>query len=86
MKITLRLFRIFFKLLLLSYATVTNIIFISTFYILLLPIVEWVTPSFLSGLFAEYSFMYHLVYSIPFYFVLLYILYSLSPLHYDFVY
>ena len=81
MKTTLRIFRILFKLLLLCYVTVVNIILISAFYVLLLLIVEWVAPSFLPGLFAEYSFAHHLVYSMPFYLVLLYILYSLSPLN-----
>lgn len=81
MKTTLRIFRILFKLLLLSYVAVVNIILISAFYVLLLLIVEWVAPSFLPGLFAEYSFAHHLVCSLPFYMVLLYILYSLSPLN-----
>ena len=81
MTTTLRIFRILFKLLLLSYVTVVNIILISAFYVLLLLIVEWVAPSFLPGLFAEYSFAHHLIYSMPFYLVLLYILYSLSPLN-----
>ena len=81
MKTTLRIFRILYKLLLLCYVTVVNIILISAFYVLLLLIVEWVAPSFLPGLFAEYSFAHHLVYSLPFYIVLLYILYSLSPLN-----
>lgn len=73
MKTTLRIFRILYKLLLLCYVTVVNIILISAFYVLLLLIVEWVAPSFLPGLFAEYSFAHHLVYSLPFYIVLLYI-------------
>ena len=81
MKTTLRIFRILFKLLLLAYVTVVNILLISAFYVLLLTIVGWVAPSFLPGLFAEYSFAHHLVYSMPFYIVLLYILYSLSPLN-----
>ena len=81
MKTTLRIFRILLKLLLLSYVAVVNIILISAFYVLLLAIVGWVAPSFLPGLFAEYSFAHHLVYSMPFYIVLLYILYSLSPLN-----
>ena len=81
MKTTLRILRILFKLLLLAYVTVINIILISAFYILLLAIVGWVAPSFLPGLFAQYSFAHHLVYSMPFYIVLLYILYSLSPLN-----
>ena len=81
MKTTLRIFRILFKLLLLSYVTVINIVLISAFYVLLLAIVEWMAPSFLPGLFAGYGFAHHLVYSLPFYIVLLYILYSLSPLN-----
>ncbi len=81
MKTTLRIFRILFKLLLLSYVAVVNIIFISAFYVLLLAVVEWVFPSFLPGLFARYGFAHHLVCSLPFYMVLLYILYSLSPLN-----
>ena len=81
MKTTLRIFRILFKLLLLVYVTVINIVLISAFYVLLLAIIGWVAPSFLPGLFAEYSFAHHLVYSMPFYIVLLYILYSLSPLN-----
>lgn len=81
MKTTLRIFRILFKLLLLAYVTVVNILLISAFYVLLLTIVGWLAPSFLPGLFAEYSFAHHLVYSMPFYIVLLYILYSLSPLN-----
>lgn len=81
MKTTLRIFRILLKLLLLSYVAVVNIILMSAFYVLLLEIVGWVAPSFLPGLFAQYSFAHHLVYSLPFYIVLLYILYSLSPLN-----
>ena len=81
MKTTLRIFRIVLKLLLLSYVAVVNIILISAFYVLLLAIVGWVAPSFLPGLFDQYSFAHHLVYSLPFYIVLLYILYSLSPLN-----
>ena len=81
MKTTLRIFRILFKLLLLIYVAVINIILISAFYVLLLAIVEWMAPSFLPGLFARYDFAHHLVYSLPFYIVLLYILYSLSPLN-----
>ena len=76
MKTTLRIFRILFKLLLFSYVAVVNIILISAFYVLLLAVVEWVSPSFLSGLFARYGFAHHLVCSLPFYMVLLYILYS----------
>lgn len=63
MKTTLRIFRILFKLLLLIYVAVINIILISAFYVLLLAIVEWVAPSFLPGLFAGYGFAHHLVYS-----------------------
>ena len=81
MKTTLRIFRILFKLLLFSYVAVVNIILISAFYVLLLAVVEWVSPSFLPGLFARYGFAHHLVCSLPFYMVLLYILYSLSPLN-----
>ena len=81
METTLRIFRILFKLLLLSYVTVVNLVLISAFYILLLAIVEWVAPSFLPGLSAQYGFAHHLVCSLPFYIVLLYILYSLSPLN-----
>ena len=81
MKTTLRIFRILFKLLLLIYVAVINIILISAFYVLLLAIVEWMAPSFLPGLFARYDFAHHLVYSLPFYIVLLYILYSLSLIH-----
>lgn len=81
MKTTLRIFRFLFKLLLLSYVAVVNIILISAFYVLLLAVVEWVSPSFLPGLFARYGFAHHLVCSLPFYMVLLYILYSLSPLN-----
>lgn len=81
METTLRIFRILFKLLLLSYVTVVNLVLISAFYVLLLAIVEWVAPSFLPGLSAQYGFAHHLVYSLPFYIVLLYILYSLSPLN-----
>lgn len=81
MKTTLRIFRILLKLFLLSYVAVVNIILISAFYVLLLAIIGWVAPSFLPGLFAQYSFAHHLVYSMPFYIVLLYILYSLSPLN-----
>lgn len=81
MKTTLRIFRILFKLLLLSYVAIVNIILISAFYVLLLVIVEWVAPTFLPHLFAAYPFAYHLVYSLPFYLVLLYILYSLSPVN-----
>ena len=80
MKTILRIFRILFKLLLMAYVTVVNILLISFFYVLLLAIVGWVAPSFLPGLFSEYSFAHHLVYSMPFYVVLLYILYTLSPL------
>ena len=47
MKTTLRIFRILFKLLLFSYVAVVNIILISAFYVLLLAVVEWVSPSFL---------------------------------------
>lgn len=81
MKTTLRIFRILFKLLLLSYVTVINLVLISAFYVLLLAIVGWVAPSFLPGLFAQYGFAHHLVCSLPLYIVLLYILYSLSPLN-----
>ena len=80
MKTILRIFRILFKLLLMAYVTVVNLLLISFFYVLLLAIVGWVAPSFLPGLFSEYSFAHHLVYSMPFYVVLLYILYTLSPL------
>ena len=80
MKTILRIFRILFKLLLMAYVTVVNILLISFFYVLLLAIVGWVAPSFMPGLFSEYSFAHHLVYSMPFYVVLLYILYTLSPL------
>ena len=80
MKTILRIFRILFKLLLMAYVTVVNILLISFFYVLLLAIVGWVAPSFLPGLFSEYSFAHHPVYSMPFYVVLLYILYTLSPL------
>ena len=80
MKTILRIFRILFKLLLMAYVTVVNILLISFFYVLLLAIVGWVAPSFLPGLFSEYSFAHHLVYSMPFYVILLYILYTLSPL------
>lgn len=80
MKTILRIFRILFKLLLMAYVTVVNILLISFFYVLLLAIVGWVAPSFLPGLFSEYSFAHHLVYSMPFYVVLLHILYTLSPL------
>ena len=80
METILRIFRILFKLLLMAYVTVVNILLISFFYVLLLAIVGWVAPSFLPGLFSEYSFAHHLVYSMPFYVVLLYILYTLSPL------
>ena len=45
MKTTLRIFRILFKLLLFSYVAVVNIILISAFYVLLLAVVEWVSPS-----------------------------------------
>lgn len=41
MKTTLRILRILFKLLLLAYVTVINIILISAFYVLLLAIVGW---------------------------------------------
>ena len=81
MKTTLRIFRILFKLLLLSYVAVVNIILISAFYVLLLTVVEWMASSFLSGLFAQCGFAHHPVCSLPFYMVLLYILYSLSPLN-----
>ena len=50
MKTTLRIFRILFKLLLFSYVAVVNIILISAFYVLLLAVVEWVSPSFLPGI------------------------------------
>lgn len=40
MKTALRIFRILFKLLLLSYVAVVNIILISAFYVLLLAVVE----------------------------------------------
>ena len=80
MKTILRIFRILFKLLLMAYVTVVNILLISFFYVLLLAIVGWVAPSFLPGLLSEYSFAHLLVYSMPFYVVLLYILYTLSPL------
>ena len=60
MKTTLRIFRILFKLLLLSYVTIVNIILISAFYVLLFLIVEWVVPSFLPGLFAEYLSLIHI--------------------------
>ena len=66
METTLRIFRILFKLLLLSYVTVVNLVLISAFYVLLLAIVEWVAPSFLPGLSAQYGFAHHLVYSLPF--------------------
>lgn len=72
MKTTLRIFRILFKLLLLSYVTVINLVLISAFYVLLLAIVGWVAPSFLPGLFAQYGFAHHLVCSLPLYIVLLY--------------
>ena len=81
MKTTLRIFRILFKLLLLSYVTVINLVLISAFYVLLLAVVGWVAPSFLPGLLAQYGFAHHLVCSLPLYIVLLYILYSLSPLN-----
>lgn len=66
METTLRIFRILFKLLLLSYVTVVNLVLISAFYVLLLAIVEWVAPSFLPGLSAQYGFAHHLVLFIAF--------------------
>lgn len=81
MKITLKIFRVIFKLLLLVYVMGINFCLISVFYFLLLGIVKFIFPAFLPHLFTEYGIARHFVYSMPLYIVLLYMLYYLSPLN-----
>lgn len=79
MKTTLRIFRIIFKLLLLAYVMVVNFFFITVFYSLLLTIIRHICPGCVPGLFDE-GLVPHLVNTMPFYLLLLFILYTLSPL------
>lgn len=79
MKTILRIFRIISKLLLLAYVTIVNFVFITVFYVLLLAIMRRIFPLYMPGLFDE-GLVPHLVNTLPFYLLLLFILYSLSPL------
>lgn len=79
MKITLRILRIICKLLLLAYVTVVNLIFIIMFYALILGIVHLIFPTFDSKL-SSGALGSHLINTLPFYLLLLHILYCLSPI------
>lgn len=80
MKTTLRIFRIISKLLLLAYVTIVNFLFITVFYALLLSILRHIWPAYIPGLFDEGMIPY-LVNTLPYYLLLLFILYSISPLN-----
>ena len=80
MKTTLRIFRIISKLLLLAYVTIVNFVFITVFYALLLSILRHIWPAYIPGLFDEGVIPY-LVNTLPYYLLLLFILYSISPLN-----
>lgn len=80
MKTTLRIFRIISKLLLLAYVTIVNFVFITVFYALLLSILRHIWPAYIPGLFDEGVIPY-LVNTLPYYPLLLFILYSISPLN-----
>ena len=80
MKTTLRIFRIISKLLLLAYVTIVNFVFITVFYALLLSILRHIWPAYIPGLFDEGGIPY-LVNTLPYYLLLLFILYSISPLN-----
>lgn len=80
MKTLLRIFRIISKLLLLAYVTVVNLVFITVFYTLLLSILRHIWPAYIPGLFDE-GLPPHLVKNLPFYLLLLFILYSVSPVN-----
>lgn len=78
MKITLRILRIICKLLLLAYVTVVNLIFIIMFYALILGIVHLIFPTFDSKL-SSGALGSHLINTLPFYLLLLHILYCPFP-------
>lgn len=80
MKITLRILRIICKIFLLGYVTIVNFIFILVFYILVLEIVRMIFPTLLSGLF-ERGLVPHIIGNLPFYLLLIFILYALSPVN-----
>ena len=80
MKTTLRIFRIISKLLLLAYVTIVNFVFITVFYALLLSILRHIWSAYIPGLFDEGVIPY-LVNTLPYYLLLLFILYSISPLN-----
>ena len=79
MKITLRILRIICKLLLLTYVTVVNLIFIIMFYALILGIIHLIFPTFSAKL-SSGALGSHLINTLPFYLLLLHILYCLSPI------
>ena len=80
MKTTLRIFRIISKLLLMAYVTIVNFVFITVFYALLLSILRHIWPAYIPGLFDE-GLVPYLVNTLPYYLLLLFILYSISPLN-----
>ena len=80
MKTTLRIFRIISKLLLLAYVTIVNFVFITVFYALLLSILRHIWSAYIPGLFDEGPVPYF-VNTLPYYLLLLFILYSISPLN-----
>nr|WP_305210095.1 M48 family metalloprotease [Bacteroides intestinalis] len=79
MKITLRILRIICKLLLLAYVTVVNLIFITVFYVLILGIFHLIFPTYYAEL-SSGALGSHLINTLPFYLLLLHILYCLSPI------
>ena len=80
MKTTLRIFRIISKLLLLAYVTIVNFVFITVFYALLLSILRHIWPAYIPGQLDE-GVIAAVVSTLPYYLVLLLILYSISPLN-----
>ena len=80
MKTTLRIFRILCKLLLLAYVTIVNFVFITVFYALLLSILRHIWPAYIPGVFDK-GVIPHLVMTLPYYLLLLFILYSISPVN-----
>lgn len=79
MKIALRILRIICKILLLAYVLVVNFIFITVFYVLILGIVHLISPSFYSAISTD-PVGSHLINTLPYYLLLLHILYCLSPI------
>ena len=74
MKITLRILRIICKLLLLAYVTIVNLIFITVFYVLILGIFHLIFPTYYAEL-SNGALGSHLINTLPFYLLLLHILY-----------